>query len=309
VPKTFNLISNITNGAGLQKDTELLARMLESYGHKVTRTMFNDPYPTFRRHDVNIFLEVISHPWLFHATENWLVPNSEWWGQCWEPFIPRFNKVLCKTKDCLNIWNRKVGNRAIYTGFEANDYFNADVPRQRTFLHLAGKSETKNTAAVIAAWRTYNLPYPLIVSAFKPNIMALCKGVPNVTLVTRFGDDEAKHVINECLFHVMPSKNEGFGHAIHEALGCKGIVITTDAPPMNEFAGIDKRLCVGVERKSPRPPLTFFYEVNPGILANMVHKAAQLNEAEISSMGELARAGFLSEREFFRNKFEELARA
>lgn len=307
--RTFNLISNITNGAGLQKDTELLRRMLESYGHKVTCTMFNESCPTFRRHDVNIFLEVINPTWTNYATENWLVPNSEWWGQCWEAFVPRFNKVLCKTKDCLGIWQRKVGTRAIYTGFEANDFYQPDTPRKRVFLHLAGKSETKNTAAVIAAWKNYHIPYPLIVSAFKANIMQMCLHVPNVELVTRFSDDDARRVINECQFHVMPSKNEGFGHAIHEALGCKGVVITTDAPPMNEFSGVDKSLLVTVEKKSPRPPLTWFYDVNPGALANAVFKAAQLMPADIETIGNNARDGFLADREHFRTKFAELARA
>jgi hypothetical protein len=237
------------------------------------------------------------------------VPNSEWWGHCWEAFVPRFSKVLCKTKDCLAIWQRKVGTRAIFTGFEANDFYQPDVKRLPKFLHLAGKSETKNTAAVIAAWRDYHLPYKLIVSAFKPTIMQQCMNVPNVTLVTRFADDAAQQIMNECQFHIMPSKNEGFGHAIHEALGCKGVVITTDAPPMNEFTGVDKRLLIPVEHKVPRPPLTFFYEVNPGVLANTIHKAAQLAPSVLESIGDDARAGFLSDREFFRTKFEELARA
>lgn len=305
--KKFNLISNITNGAGLQKDTELLKQMLESYGHQVTCTMFNLSSPTFRKHDVNIFLEVVTPSWFPYADENWLMPNSEWWGQCWEGLVPRFSKVLCKTKDCFEIWKKKVGTRAIYTGFEANDFYQPNVERKPVFLHLAGKSETKNTAAVMEAWKQFNLPYPLIVSAFKENIVRLCQGIPNVTQITRFSDADAQRMLNECRFHIMPSKYEGFGHAIHEALSCKGIVITTDAPPMKDFAGIERRLLIPVAVKKPRPPLTWFYEVTGAAVAAAVHKAAQLYQDEIETIGDAARDGFLLERDEFRRIFREVA--
>lgn len=306
---TFNLISNITNGAGLQKDTELLKRMLEAAGHQVSCTMFNASNPTYRQHDVNIFLEVVNPGHFRYAHRNWLVPNSEWWGTCWESTVGVFSRVLCKTPDCHTIWRRKVGDeRATYIGWEANDFYRPEVVRKPTFLHLAGKSETKNTAAVMEAWRNFNLPYPLIVSAFKPEIVRLTRGVPNVTQVDRFSDEQAIETINACQFHIMPSKYEGFGMAIHEALSCKGIVITTDAAPMKDFAGIDRRMLIPVNRKVPRPPLTFFYEVSGAAVAQAVHSAAQLFGSDIESIGETARAGFLADRDFFRNAFAKLMR-
>lgn len=306
--RTYNLISNITNGAGLQKDTELLARMIEAAGHKATRSMFNATVPSYKHHDVNIFIEVVNHGHFPYAKENWLIPNSEWWGVCWESLVPRFNRVLCKTHDCYEIWKRKVGDRAIFTGFEANDFYRPEIVRKPTFLHLAGKSETKNTAVVMEAWRTHNIPYPLLVSAFKPGIVRMCQGVPNVRQIERLTDAETITALNECQFHIMPSKYEGYGHAIHEALGCKGIVITTGAPPMSEFAGIDPQLLVPVEKRMPRPPLTYFYEVSAVALAGIVYKAAHMTPQQIARAGETARNGFLSERELFRKTFEELIR-
>lgn len=303
----FTIISNITNGAGLQKDYELLKRMLESYGHKVRGEMFNAGDPTFRRSDVNIFLEVVNPRHIPYAHQNWIVPNSEWWYPEWDRNLNNFNKVICKTKDCLALWSAKVGPaKCVYTGFEANDIYREGVPRKRQFLHLAGKSETKNTATVMAAWRDFKLPYPLIVSAFKPEIVRLTRGVPNVTQVDRFPDVET--VMNESLFHIMPSKNEGFGHAIHEALGCKGVVITTDAPPMNEFSGIHTPLLVPVLRKAPRL-MTQFYEVSAQAVAQAVHAAWQLYPDQIEKAGETARQGFLQDREHFRSTFAEVVRA
>jgi glycosyltransferase involved in cell wall biosynthesis len=302
----FTIITNITNGAGLQKDYELLKRMLESYGHEVRGEMFNEPTPTFRHADVNIFLEVVNPKHIPFAKQNWLVPNSEWWFDCWNANLPQFNKVLCKTHDCFQRWSQKVGGaKCTYIGFEANDYYRDDIKKLPTFLHLAGKSETKNTAAVIAAWRNHHLPYPLIVSAFKPEIINLTRGVPNVTQVDRFPD--VIQVMNECRFHIMPSKNEGFGHALSEAAGCKGVIITTDAAPMNAKP-VDKRLLIPVMRTVPRL-MTQFYEVDPAAVAQRVHTAVQLPVGELERIGEDARVKFLSEREAFRAKFAEVVRA
>jgi len=303
--KTFTIISNITNGAGLEKDYLLVKGLLESYGHIVRGEMFNAPSPTYRHADVNIFLEVVTPTHLQYGKQNWLIPNSEWWYDCWNCTLPYFTKVLCKTRDGYDLWCQKVGAaRCVYIGFEAEDYYRPEVVRTPTFLHLAGKSETKNTAAVAAAWRLYNLPYPLIVSAFKPEIVRLVQGIPNVRQVTRFPD--VIQVLNECRFHVMPSKNEGFGHALSEAAACKGVILTTDAPPMNQKP-VDKRLLIPVWKRVPRL-MTQFYEVTPEAVANAVTLAASIPVPELERIGDLARAQFLQEREEFRIKFAEVVR-
>lgn len=302
---TYNLISNITNGAGLQRDTELMAAILEKAGHKVSRTMFNATVPTYRHHDINIFLEVVNAGHLPYAKENWLIPNSEWWFVGWESLVPKFSRVLCKTHDCWEIWRRKVGERAMYTGFQANDFYRPDIKRLPTFLHLAGKSETKNTAAVMAAWRDYRIPYPLLVSAFKPEIVRLCRNVPNVRQVERLTPEETIHALNECRFHIMPSKYEGYGQAIHEALGCKGVVLTTAAPPMSEFGGIWPPMLIPTCARNPRPPLTYFYEVSPLAISQIVQKAAHLAAEDVQFIGDRAREGFLADNAFFLNKIQE----
>lgn len=304
---TFTIITNLTNGAGLQKDYELLKGLLESYGHTVRGEMFNAADPTFRQADVNLFLEVVNPRHIPYAKQNWIVPNSEWWYPEWDQNVRYFSKVLCKTRDCHRLWTAKVGaERCVFTGFEANDLYRPEVERKRVFLHLAGKSETKNTAAVMAAWREHHLPYPLIVSAFKPEIVRLTQNVPNVTQVHRF--ENVVDVMNSSLFHIMPSKNEGFGHAIHEALGCKGMVVTTDAPPMNEFTGIEKGLLIPVDRKVPRL-MTHFYEVSASAVAQAVHAAWNLYPDQLQKFGDTARAGFITDRDYFRTKFAEVVRA
>jgi glycosyltransferase involved in cell wall biosynthesis len=304
--KTFNLITNLNNGAGLQRDAELLRGLLESHGHRVIGTMFNDPRPVFKQHDVNIFLEVVTPAWVPYAHENWIIPNSEWWYPTWDYVLPQVNRVLCKTQDCYRLWTKKVPPaRCVFIGFESHDLYNPTTPRKPAFLHMAGKSETKNTAAVMEAWKRHSLPYPLTVVAFKPDIVAVCENVPNVTHITRLSDAEVAAYMNEFEFHVMPSKYEGFGHYIHEAIGCGGIVITTDAPPMNEFNGIPKELLIPVERRERRLE-AFFNLVHPSQIAAKVHAAARLSperKAEIHARG---REAFLADRAAFRAAMTEV---
>ncbi len=307
--KTFNLIT-LFNGAGLGKDAELLKRLLEGLGHTVTCTQFNYPIKTDTTFDVNLFLEVMNPDWLRFGTQNWIMPNTEWWYPQWDVLLPRINKVLCKTRDCERIWAAKVGaQRVVYVGFEAYDQFRADVARKPTFLHLAGASEAKNTAVILSAWRRFQLPYPLFVSAEVPGVRQLCQGISVVTFDSRFDDATTLRLQNECRFHIYPSRNEGYGHAIHEALGCGGVVLTTNAPPMNEFVGIDKRMLLPVCGTSPRLGITTFYEVAPDGLRDVVCRAASLAEGELDQIKETARAAFLSDREFFQTKFAEVVRS
>lgn len=305
---SFNIVTNIVNGAGLQRDYLLLRGLLESYGHQVTGTMFNDANPTFRQHDVNIFLEVIRPEHMRFARRNWVMPNSEWWYPEWEPCLRGMELVLCKTPDAYAIWNAKVGQRAVYTGFESNDFYRPDVKRVPEFLHMAGKSETKNTAAVMAAWRNYNLPYKLTAVAFKPEIVKLCTGVPNVMHVERYTDEQVIQKMNECIFHIMPSKYEGFGHYIHEAIGCGGVVVTTDAAPMNQFGGIPKEVLIPVASVQPRLAARFNL-VSADHIAQQVHRAARMTPERIAEIHTQGRAAFLTERNFFRNVFQSIAGA
>lgn len=309
--KRINVVTNHTNGAGLQKDGELISSLFQKAGHEVRKVQFDSPriiQDAIPNADLNIFLEVVVPGLMGGAAANWMIPNSEWWfDHAWFQTLTRFTRVLCKTQDCLDIWIRKVGaQRCRMIGFEANDYHMPQITKQPKFLHLAGKSETKNTAAVMDAWRQ-GIPYQITVSAFKPSIMKLCEGVPNVTLVERFPEADIPRIMNEHQFFVMPSKYEGFGMAMHEALSCSGIVITTDAPPMRDFAGIPQELLI-ISRKREPVRAAFFNHVEPVHVAQAVMKAASLSPARLAELGAQARVGYLKERDYFRKAFAEVMR-
>lgn len=307
--KTINIITNIGNGAGLQKDAELFAALLERLGHKWRLIAYDRPhdglsYPA----DINLFMEVMVPSLLNHAPLNWFMPNSEWWdagaGQC---ALPRINLVLCKTHDCEAIWNLKMGGRTTFTGFEAVD-FSCNTPafnKDTAFLHLAGNSGTKNTDAVINCWRQYSPPYPVTIVSRDPAIRVQCYGIQNVTYEQRLPDAHVAIAMNSFLFHLMPSEYEGYGQGMHEALGCGGIVITTNAPPMTEFPGIPQELMIPSVGTFTRR-LAMAHKVSPEGVRDAVERAAHLSSDRIISLSLAARAGFESERDAFRERIARL---
>lgn len=302
--KTINIITNINNGAGLQKDAELFSALLEKMGHRWRLIAYDRPhtglsYPA----DINIFMEVMVASLLNHAPVNWFMPNSEWYdANMTECALPRINLALCKTHDCESIWGKKLG-RTYYTGFEAAD-LNNNTPvlnKELAFLHLAGNSGTKNTQAVIDCWRQFAPPYPIDIVSRDPAIRVLCHGVKNVTYHQRLADAHVSHHINKTRFHLMPSEYEGYGQGIHEAMGCGGIVITTQAPPMTEFPGIPQELMIPSSGAFIRRIATCHSVTSDGV-RDAVMKAVNLSDDRLVKLSIAARAGFDSERDAFRQR-------
>ena len=319
----FNICTSLV-GKGLEREYLLLRDLLMSNGHYVVGYHYTNLNVQFVRADVNIFMEVVLPPLLNLSRENWFVPNSEWFHSVNEQFIPRFTKILCKTKDCYDIWSRKVGaERCVYIGFESRDIYRPEVSKEVACLHLAGESEFKNTEAVIRAWRTTdgrNLP-PLTVVTRHPKFWELCQDVPwsNITCIReRIPDEQVIELMNRHMFHVMPSMYEGFGHALHEAIGCGGMVVTTDAPPMRDFNGIMPECLIPVVKRTPRC-LATLNEVSPEGVVAALQKALDIksSDREWDPFGHqipiekrpwlmrpmIVRNAFLSDREFFRKTF------
>jgi hypothetical protein len=307
--KIINLISNISNGAGLEKDTNLLASLLESMGHTWRKIAYDRPfeglnYPA----DINIFVEIMVAGMLNYAPINYFCPNSEWYdAHTTECALPRINMILCKTHDCEAIWGKKLG-RTFYTGFEAADLSNNTpiLNKEIAFLHLAGNSGTKNTDAVINCWRQYAPNYPVTIVSRDPAVRVQCHGVRNVKYEQRLADSHVANAINSFRFHLMPSEYEGYGQGMHEALGCGGIVLTTNAAPMTEFLGIPAELMIPPIDTFLRRGLALCHHVSPEGVRDAVERAAALSDDRLIQLSLAARAGFENERIEFRQRIARL---
>ena len=306
--KTVNVISNYNNGAGLAQDGNLIVDLLTSWGYNCRKIQYDIPHTGISyKADLNIFLEVMLPDFLHNAPESWLFPNSEWWNKNGDCALPFISKVLCKTQDCFNIWNQKTPGKCVYTGFESADYF-SNMPyeqKENNFLHLAGNSRTKNTEAVVEAWIRYNIPYNLELVIRDISWIPRVLGQKNIIHHGRLPEAHVQIALNARWFHIMPSHYEGFGHVLHEALGCGGIVLTTNAPPMNEIDGIPKELLIP-SHQVWKKELANCHAVTPEGVLESVQKAVALSLNKRIDLSRIARQAFLKDREDFRNRFKQL---
>ena len=317
----WNIISSITNGAGLQQDYELLRHILESDGHRVQGVHWSAA--TAPPADRNLWLELVN-PDLFHvAKEQWIFPNPEWFFYSWirlaerldSRWIPsvirrrwisywfrrRFRYILCKTRDCERIF-RSVAPKTnvLFTGFMTRDLYDPSIERTCSFLHIAGKSQTKNTEAIIDAWREFNIPWKLnIVSKHYMGV-----SIPNVTFYDRISDDDLRVMMNSHLFHLCPSMYEGYGHMLHEGMGCGAIVITVDQPPMNEFGCPPDLYVKSSEERSHC--LATLHIVPPVEIYEAVKRAVSMSSEQRATLSSLARQTFLRENQGFTQRFRTL---
>src|SRR5690606_13808773 len=133
-----------------------------------------------------------------------------------------------------------------------------------TFFHLAGKSPSKGTEALVAMWARHP-EWPQLTIVQHPR-RAKPIGVPNIRHVVRYVESsELTALQNRHGIHLCPSRVEGFGHYINEASGCAAVVLTTDAPPMNELVGEGRGVLVAYEHSKPHLEGTRYY-VDPADL-------------------------------------------
>jgi len=295
-------------GKGLEREYLLLRELLLAHDCYVVGMHYTDyANATMVRGDITMFLEVVMPPALHLSRENWLFPNSEWWDPRNDRFLPHFTRILCKTQDCYRIWCQKVDPRIVqFIGFEARDMYNPMISREPKFLHVAGESEFKNTEAVIEAWqRMKHIPQApqLTVVTIQQKYIDMCQDVPNLTCIKRATEPELKDLLNSHLFHLIPSAYEGFGHILNEGLGCGALVITTDAPPMNEFTGVIRELGIMPHQQSRRSLATLQHVHSNNILPR-ISDAMTLGTmpAEVKKRQEQARESFLKSRDEFRQK-------
>ena len=307
--KSVNIISSLM-GAGLHREAILLQELLAAHGHTSRLMHYTDgDNAPMERADINISLEVVMPRALSLARENWLAPNSEWWPPQNDQYLSHFSKIICKTRDCFDIWSAKVGaEKCVYTSFEARDLYRADIPRQNRFLHIAGKSGNKGTESVIRAWQHIpnGLP-PLTVVASNAEFKLLWeKNHSNIEFFSKVDEPELVRLMNACRYHVAPSPYEGFGHSIHEGIGVGAIVVTPNAPPMKDFYGAFAHIPVASTTKCRLATMSM---VTPDAVratcAATVARVSCLEDGRWAAQS-YQRQWFLQDRKFFRETFMRL---
>jgi len=309
------------NGVGLSRDLRLLRETLRGLGYRVdfTNTRRRGGLPglvqrakgqwharqlAWRRRrglpppfDLVLMEEHVAPAFLDDARHRVLLPHPEWFLPRDMEALPRIDLVLPKTREAQRVFAAQ-GCRALCIGFTSDDRRDASVPRERAFFHLAGSSRTKSTEPLLALWRRHP-EWPCLTVVQHPKEAK--PGAPAANIVHRIGyleDAELKRLQNAHLFHLCPSETEGFGHYIVEAMSVGAVVITLDAPPMNEMITPERGVLVPWSRTGSQH-LATTYHFDAAAMEAAVTRALAADGTRCAAMGTAARAWYESERAAF----------
>jgi hypothetical protein len=303
LPLHLNIIAR-TNGVGLDRDVDLVREVAMAAGHEVTVSHCRGTSPMFAvlpqktRFDANLFMERVFTRWIGAARTNILIPNQERFPERHLGRLAKMDHVFCKTEHGLEAF-QKHHSSCHLTRFTSTDLLDEEVPRKpRSFFHLAGRSTLKGTTTVLATWARHPEWPELTLLQHADNAP---ESVPNnVRLITDYlADEEIIRLANEHQFHLCPSESEGWGHYLVEAMSCRAVVITTDAPPMNELVTPSRGLLVKWKGSEKRHLGTNFF-VDPKALEKQIEWAMAMSEEEISTLGRAARVWMLANDSGFR---------
>ena len=256
--------------------------------------------------DVNFFIESVFPEYLASGRVNCLFVNPEWFRDENLAHLPRLDFILCKTPSgveafrCLPVVCRDLA-------FTSPDRRIAGFVRRGPIrcLHLSGQSAVKGTEAVVEAWSRHpEWPELTVVRNARrygggeaPPLPPL----PNVRYETDYvPENQLRQLQNECEVHVIPSQAEAYGHVIGEAMGCGAVVVTTDAPPMNELVRPDCGVLIRVARSEPmRRSMKNYIDVSD--LEAKLNQVFAMSAERRAELGRNARARYEAQDLRFQN--------
>lgn len=299
--KDRNLKINIItypNQAGLSRDVEFLEKELAKLGHSVhfADVRILSPLP---QADINLFIELGDRFFFQYATKNYFLPHPEWCLFSKED-VSTFDLILCKTREAERIF-KEINPNTLFLGFTCEDCYREKIPKNyKAPLHLAGKSIQKGTNALLKTWLKNPLfPTLILLKHFDVNCFPPAS---NINLISTYLSDENLKILqNQNALHICPSETEGFGYSIMEGLSSGAVVVTTNAPPMNEFV-LDLRCLVNVKH-SEAWRLATRYFADQDHLESVISNLLLLPRAELEKIGKKNRQFYLENDLLFRQRF------
>lgn len=297
------------NGYGLSVDARLLMLELQSLGITASISTphgrdWADWLSRRCQFDHVFHLERVFPGWVSAGRCNILIPNQERFPRRQIGRLRRIDTVLAKSRHAEAIF-AGLGMSTVFTGFRSEDRKLANVKKNwGRFFHLAGGSTEKGTQTIVDLWSAHP-EWPELVLVQKAG-NASSAAPANVTLIKGFlGDNELKALQNSCGIHLCPSRTEGWGHHIHEAMSCGAVVVTTDAPPMNEFIDNASGVLVPFQSSESRH-LGMSYSVAPSALEAAIITLLDMGQAGLACIGQAARAAYDAQETDFHHRMADL---
>ncbi|MCA0406953.1 MAG: glycosyl transferase family 1, partial [Proteobacteria bacterium] len=241
--RKINIIGK-TNGAELSRDLALLAHALRGAGHDVCIATMDELQARHRRSmlphwrafadpwrkrsgrlapaDVNLMLAHVWPQYLRTARTNIVIPAPERFDRYDRHLLPRLDGVWAKTQHAHELFTTLNCNTTLL-GFDGIDRHRPEIPRERTFLHLADESRNSGTDQLLRLWARHPHWPPLTVVQCRPEPDIRAHNI--VHLIDLAADAALEVLQNSHLFHLCLSQTEGWSHPIVEALSVGAVTI------------------------------------------------------------------------------------
>ena len=225
-----------------------------------------------------------------------VVTYLDYYGKGWEDKLPVYDRIWCSSRRSYDLMRQVEGLKdteiPVYVGWAVDQEVfkpGKESARQFTFLHNAGWfgiNMRKGTPFALTALKTlrdhWNRRWLTPDEPHQPPTMLVheqiplrkvapdfCRVLGTVDgLTTHTGTLRAPGMYHRARCLVMPTKLEGLGLPLFEAMACGLPVIATNAPPMNEYVqdGVTGWL-VPVEKRTMRKDGLQFPECQVDLVA------------------------------------------
>jgi hypothetical protein len=257
---------------------------------------------------------------LFPSTYKWCMINQEM-----TPLnLPTFRAIdvfLCKSVYAQMLINKIAASvslkcRALLTKHTTEEISPIHSKDYNLIVHFAGKSWLKNTTKVISTWLE-NKGYlqfgsPVLVITCRDRCLVdsdeLLRELavnftehrdgslrhityPNIRIYKTIPEEKYKHYLSTAGFFLCPSQVEGFGHYINEGRSSGAVVITTNAPPMNELIDNTSGILVEIsgDRENDGLPGSKDFVVTKEAIHDAIVAAKSLPIDNLRQLGRVAR--------------------
>ena len=235
-----------------------------------------------------------------------LLPNPEWL----EPRDIDARKslvdvVLHKTRFSIDCLQPRFPDAAHhFLGFTSPDP-GKTVQGHDGFSHFRGQARTRHSQLLVNIWqRRPELPQ-LMLQAYGPDISLrlgrwLTNG--NISFMLDFNKSDEEFFADLSIggIHLCTSGTEGFGHYINESRAMSALVLTLDAPPMNELITTDSGILIPTTTSTPLRSGTNFATTET-LIEEAVDKALSLSPRDRQELGQAARRAYEADQRSFLN--------
>lgn len=323
------------NNGGLSLDAKIISQLLEKNGFHVFHNGYLKGgsklkrlqwkllrhclavlrYFNVKRFAVNIHLESILQENIRIAKKNIMIANLEWLRDSTYPFLPKMDLFACKTQSAKKFFDGK-GFQTVFTSFTTISPYDARYTQQsNSFVHIAGKSETKGSIPLIRLWAKHP-EWPKLTVLISPEHYSqettrepLAQfAADNLEIIEDYIDlADLRRLQNESEVHLCPSEGEGFGHYICEPLSCGSIVVTVNGEPMNELVRPDRGILVEARSSEPlRQATRFFFDTDD--FEKKIEQLMVMTSAEKAQMKRKGQQWFHDNEAFFQKTFIDMIR-